>query len=214
MRTPKDGSVHLVQLQFSFSNPGIIPVSVRRLKRETDEELTTRKSRLSGIQIIEPTASCSIVEFPMELEKIGYEMVDAFYKERIETKTKRTYHMVRFVFACREHVWISDDFRNVRGAIRADLQNICMTAMWRVRAYSNPYYMDDEDSEERAISINMEAREPLYLPNGQPVVIWLKDENGSRLGNAPVPISPKYHLHISIDNVIELLPAQAKVPTS
>lgn len=94
-----NGTVRLVALQFSFSNPDAIPASVKRLNRETQEERVERKGHSSGVMVIEPTEKCSLAEFLGELETAGYEMVDAFYKERIDAKDsrrKRTYHMARF----------------------------------------------------------------------------------------------------------------------
>ena len=81
-----NGTARLVALQFSFSNPDAIPVSVKRLNRETQEERVERKNHSSGVMVIEPTEKCSLVEFLGELEAAGYEMVDGFYKMRIDAK--------------------------------------------------------------------------------------------------------------------------------
>ncbi len=199
--------VRLVTLQFSFSNPDVIPMTVKRQYRETPEERAERKSHSSGIMVIEPAEKCSLVEFLGELEAAGYEMVDALYKERIDGKDlcgKRTYHMVRFLFARREFVELSDEFKKVRDVIRAELRNICEAAMWRIRSFSNPFYKNGEEiPDQRAVSINLEARQPLFHPDGRPVTMWQKDENGKRLGDAPRPLTANRCLLIS-DNVITL----------
>ena len=193
-----DRTVRLVALQFSFSNPDAILTTVRRLDRETQEEHVIRKSHSSGIMVIEPIEKCSLVELLGDLEASGYEMVDAFYKERIDAKDprgKRSYHMVRFLFTRREFMELSDEFKKVRDAIRAELQSICETTMWRVRSFSNPFYKDGEEiPDQRAVSVNLEARTPLFRPNGQPVTVWQKDENGKRVGDAPLPLKADYYL--------------------
>lgn len=196
-----DKGIRLIAIQFSFSNPNAIPPSVKHRKPETLEEREERKSHATGKLIIPPTENCSIAEFLGELEATGYEMVDAFYKERIDPKDphgKRTYHMVRFLFASSEFVEnLHEEFLNARGIIRTDLAEMARTALWRVRAFLNPLYKDGEEiTEQCAISINLEARKPLFNPDGTPVTMWQKDEKGERVGNAPIPFQAKHHFRL------------------
>ena len=195
----------LVMLQFSFSNSNVIPASVKRLNRETQDERVERKSHSSGVMVVEPTEKCSLVELLEDLEAAGYEMVDGFYKERIDAKdprSKRTYHMVRFFFARREFMELFDEFKAVRDNIRTELQGICEGALWRVRSFSNPFYGKGEEIFNQCeLSINLEARQPLFRPDGQPVTVWQKDENGKRVGDAALPIKASYCLRIVGDAV-------------
>jgi hypothetical protein len=183
---------------------------VKRQDRETPEERVVRKSRSSGVMIIEPTEKCSLVEFLGELEASGYEMVDDLYKERIDAKDprgKKSYHMVRFLFARREFVELSDKFKKVRDIIRAELRSICEAAIWRVRLFSNPFYKNGKEiPDQRVVSVNLEARTPLFRPDGQPITIWQKDENGKRVGDAPLPLKADYRLRI-IDDTVQLVKA-------
>jgi hypothetical protein len=156
-----------------------------------------------------PTEKCSIAEFLGELETAGYEMVDAFYEERIDPKrSRKTYYMVRFVFSRREFVEISDSFKKVRDVIRIDLENICETSMWRVRSFLNPFYEDGaEVPGQHVASINLEVRQPLFEPSGAPVAIWQKDTSGRRIGNAPVLLRADYLLRV-IGGDVNLVAAQ------
>ena len=198
-----NGLVRLVCLQFRFPNPGAILHLVRH--RETSDE---RRSGPSGVMVIEPTENCSLAEFLGELEVAGYEMFDALHEERIDPKDpcgKSVHHMVRFLFARKEFVKISTEFEGARIAIRSELQSICETTMWRVRAFSNPFYQDGEEiAGQRALSINLEVRRPLFCPDGQPVMVWKKNGNGERVGDAPLPLKPSRHLHID-DGAIQLI---------
>ncbi len=182
---------------------------VKQQEKETKEKRMARKSQLSGFLAIRPTEKCSLVEFLVELER-QYELVDAFYEERIHGKDprgRRMYHMVRFLFARREFVEISDEFERVRGSIRTALSEMCHKAMWRIRAFSNPFYKDGEEIlGQHAMSINLEARQPLFHPNGQPVVAWQKDESGKRVGDAPLPLKPEYFLRV-VDDTVQLMTA-------
>ena len=203
--------VRLVAFQFSFSNPNIVPHSLKQLERkgETLEEQNERKAREgSGSMIIKPTENCSLVQFLDNLKGAGYEMVDAFYQSRIDPKDprgRRMYHMMRFLFVRHEDVDISDEFKKVRNVIGAELREICTQALWRVRAFRNPFFKGGEEiSGQRALSVNLEARKPLFYPDGQPITVWQKDEKGYRVGDKPQAIKPDYCLHIK-DDAVQLL---------
>jgi len=65
--------------------------------------------------------------------------------------------------------------------------------------------MDGEEIPgQRAVSINLEAREPLFRPDGQPVVVWQKDERGERVGDAPLPIVSERRLCV-IGELVKLM---------
>lgn len=197
----------MIILQFSFTNAGVIPKVVRRLPKETIEERIARKSYPGGgAMVIEPTENCSLSEFLGELEAAGYELVDAAYEERINAKNLyKTYHMVRFIFVHREFMEFSDEHKRiVRAFMLAELRKICEEAHWRVRAFSNPFFKDGEEVKgQRALSLNFEARKPLFEADDptRPVRVWVKNEKGERVGDAPLPLRPDYHLRIMEGNV-------------
>ena len=206
MQTTLGPSVRLVSLQFSFSNPDVVPDCVKRLPAETPTQATARKTvPVPGQAVIQPTEDISLAEIPKMLEDSGYELVDAFYRPRVDpSNPKKTYHMVRFVFAHREHVSLSSEFKLVRERIRLALNEICTHAMWRTRSFLNPFYRNGEGIEgQYAMSLNFEARKPLFLPDGQPVVMWQKDAEGRRVGTAAVPLQAKFALVVK-DSIITL----------
>lgn len=202
----------LVALQFRFTNSDAITSVVKRLDQETQKEYVVRKRRSSGIMLIEPTTNRhSLVWLLADLESEGYELVDAFYQERPNNEKKDpvgmwTYHMVRFLFARREFVELSDEFKKVQDVIRAELRNICESTLWCTVVYSNPFYKDGEEiPNKRAMSINLTARTPLFRPDGQPVTVWQKDENGKRVGDAPLPLKADYRLRILENDVVLMM---------
>jgi len=199
-----DTTARLVSLQFSFSNPSVIPITVRRRQAETKTESDQRKQRSGGILAIEPCENVSIAEFVRKLEQSGYTLVDGLYQARQDVKhPSQMYHMVRFVFSRTQFVEITEQFREVQPKIREELHSIGETAFWRVRAFSNPFYKNGEEiGGFRALSFNFEVRIPRYLPDGQPVVQRRKDEHGKKIGD-PVPIEPAHHLVIQ-ENVVML----------
>lgn len=196
--------VRMVSLQFSFSNAEVIPSSVRRLERETPEERVVRKSRTDGVRFIEPVENVSLAQFLKDLAKAGYQLVDALCKPRIDANDpsgRRTYYMARFLFARREHATPSPEFKKVRPKIRKELQEIC-AAMWRVRAFLNPFYKDGEEiTGLHAMSINLEVRKPLFDDAGQPLKARPRNAEGKRFGAPPLPLRPDYRLRIVDDEV-------------
>ena len=195
-------NIPMINLQFSFNNPEVIPVLVGHRSNETTEERVVRKSHASGRLMIEPTEKCSIVDTLDGIESVGYELVDAFHQERLDPKDptgRRRYHAVRFQFARQEVAQVSEEFKVIRDQVRYELQDICGNAHWRVRAFLNPFYQNGEEVQgKNAVSINFEARNPFFHPNGEPVLVWRKDERGNRLGNAPVP--PKANRDLVVVN--------------
>ena len=57
--------------------------------KKTQEEQSFRKSRSGGVLAIEPTERCSLVNFIKDLRVSQYEIVDAFYKQGIDTRDTR-----------------------------------------------------------------------------------------------------------------------------
>lgn len=202
-----------IMFQFNFTNERFVPLTVERFKPETKADHVARKApqgKRSGTMVIAPTENCSLKELLPGVELAGFEMVAASYQERIDAKDSgggRRYHTVRFVFARSEDAEISNELWSLRDILRSELQEMCDDAMWRVRVYSNPFFKNGEEiSGRRALSFNFEARVPLYRPNGEPVAVWQKDEDGARVGDAPVPISAGHHLRFE-GNAVQLVSA-------
>lgn len=188
-----DSSIGAIMLQFSFSNPEVVPPLLWHLPPETVAERIARKSLAGGTVVIQPTENCSIISFVNNLEQAGYVLVNAFCKERIHGKDLVTpYYVLRFVFIRYEDAQITEAFDNVRHSIMDSLRGICETALWRVRAYLNPTQEDDQ----YLMSINLEVRQPLFSSDGRPAMVWQKDENGNRIGDRKVPLMPDYLLEL------------------
>jgi hypothetical protein len=228
-------SIAEVTLQFSYSDPGVIPLLIKRRNAETKQECAERAERKkrscaaivaephgvvksrsnvstyihrrNGAIVINPTRNCSLAQFVEELEVAGYEIISAFYQERIDAENRRkTYHMTRFVFIRREAVRFSNEFQKGRvAANRRELFEICKTALWRVRAFLNPAYRNGEEIlGQHAVSINLEVRQPLSHSDGKPVLVRRKDATGSGVGGLLLPLAPDYYLRV-VGGVIGLV---------
>lgn len=205
-----NGTVRLVMLQFSFSNVRALPAGLFEKEQETLDELTARRSGVKGVQFIEPIQDVSLFQFLLDLVKAGYVLVDAFFQMRSSARGQQ-YPVVRFIFAAKESARRDGEFaRHKQNAENALLQ-MCQEAMWRVRAFLNPFFKDGLLVDgQHAISINLEARNPLLDGEGNPLMRWEKDENGEKVGDKPFPLEPKLFLHIDDGNII-VAPTQEKV---
>ena len=203
-----DSSIRITVLQFRFSSFSAIPIAAKRLLRKSAKKQQRRGNKPTGFEVIEPTAGCSLLELPGELEEAGYELVDAFCEERVDgndPRNERTYYVVRFVFARHEFAAnISEAFKAARDRIRIALSEICGTSMWRTRSFSNPFYENGKEVDgQRAVSINLDMRTPLFQPDGKPVMVWQKDGKGNRVGVVPIPLVPECELS-AYDGILRL----------
>ena len=208
-----DESVPLVMLQFSFSNINVVPKWVRQEKPEDaqkHQERIARKSSATGVTVIEPAENCSANGFLDELKSAGYELVDALYQTRMNKPGtyNKVYHMVRYTFGrTRDDAVVPDEFQNALIKARDELGTLIDTAMWRVRVFSNPFYKKGEEMpDQRVASVNFEARKPLIQSDGQPVLVWQKDDAGNKIGDAPLPLQSSFMLQI-VDGRIQITSA-------
>ncbi|MEK7089811.1 MAG: hypothetical protein AAB920_03270 [Patescibacteria group bacterium] len=167
------------------------------MKREKKNDT---KHAPTGVVVIQPTPHCDLYYLLAELEASQYEMIDAFCQERENTSDrsgKSVHYVARYTFCRREDAEIfSKTFWEMQKDLLAELEAVCRQALWRVRTYQNPFYKDGvEVHNEHTISINMEVREPFHGPDGQSIELWLKDENGERMGDAPLPMRGVYALN-------------------
>ena len=119
--------------------------------------------------------------------------MEALYQKRHDPKNPaKPYHMVRFVFAKKEFSKPEESFEKKKNLLEEEFLFLCRTSLWRVRGFSNPYFENEKEIEGmRAISVNAEARVPLFYPDGKPVLVRDKDANGNKIGEKSHPIIPK-----------------------
>lgn len=210
-----DRGVQLIALQFNFSNARLIPDSIRQLDPETDEEAVERRGRVKGVLVVPPTELCSLSDFIRILGAMRkFELISATYKRCRKTESHRgsdTYHRVRFTYG--RIPWVSEwqGLEKLKaGMVQDQLLHICDEALWRVRVYVNPFSRNGTTTrEEHALSINLDVRKPFSTFDGEPIIVWRKDEGGNRIGSAPLPLQPDCKLQIA-DHAITLEKVECK----
>lgn len=197
-------NTRLLALQFSFSNRAIVPECLPVRSAETTEEHIVRQDRKERGEtevLMEPTPNVSLSRVLEDLDGAQYDLVDAFYQSRIGKNGR--FQMLRFLFARRAFATPSDHCIFLRDEYLSALQRIVDEAFWRVRAFRNPYFANGVVVEgQQTLSINMEARVSRFLPDGQPVVVWERDEERKKVGEHPHPLRPEHELRIGPDGPV------------
>jgi hypothetical protein len=207
-----DKTVKCLYLQFSFSNRNTVPKWLPWKEEETADQSKERRARKThgagmGVCVIEPTESCSIESLPDEVAPAGFYLVDAYAQQRTDPNNPRKrWYMARFIFIRTEELDPNreDELKGLREGVEVGLQELCILALWRVRAWKNPYFKDGEPVEGlHAASVNMEVRKPRFSPNGDPILQWERDAEGNKVGDAPLPLVPAAYLRI-VDDTLQL----------
>ena len=205
MQYSLDEEIPMVIIQGSFSNKNAVPQSLRMVEAETVAQSELRLSREGTGQMIELRQNCSTVELLNDIKNAGYQLADALCQIRVNPKdwTKKSrYYMVRYTFVKTEKAEPATEFLKTRDAVENDLEKLLTESLWRIRVFLNPFFKNGQWVDGlHAVSVNLEARKPLFLPDGKPVVQWKKDEQNNRIGEAPEPIKAEQVFHIDQNSI-------------
>lgn len=202
-------AVQTVMVQFSFSNRDLVPPLLCEERPGGVLENVRRKTMSAmgrgGEQFIYGVHNVNAVPLVHDLEAMGYELVYSASVRRLRQGNPKPYWTVRFVFAEAESAEPTIEYLRSRESDRSALLDLLGQALWRVRAFRNPYFgRDGKLYDDRfSLSVNLEARVPLY-DNGERRRVWRKNELGQRIGESPVELGPDHDLRI-VKGRIELI---------
>ncbi len=173
----------MIVLTFSFSNFEAIPPGLQILPKETQEQSDfrqQRKSNPSGKDLLAgflpgnkyPERVC-ISSIPRALLNSGYRLVNTKRQEQIgrgssnlDTYFKLRFFFVRDEFAKKyqaEPINNFGQFKPYQFISLVELQSVCSLALWRVRAFHNPFWdANGPVTNAWALGLNFEVRVPLY----------------------------------------------------
>lgn len=196
-----EGTLRIVSLRFKVNNLKLVPPGIREkmLRSETPAEFDARQaSQARGEECILPTKDVSCAQFLNDLAASGYIMVDAFFQV-----LNPKYIIVRFDFVILEHFLPSDEFsQGAKVKAEIGLRNMAEQNMWRIQAYLNPFFFEGREIDgQHGLAINLDSRKPLVNNDGQPVLVWEKDEQKERIGAAPIELRPRLFLQIQGDEI-------------
>ncbi|MFA5987452.1 MAG: hypothetical protein WC797_02270 [Candidatus Paceibacterota bacterium] len=187
-----------IRFQFSTSKD-VAPKAVPRTVRETKDGHEDRKDprRPAGKEIIPITMATAFAEDLLaDLHNDGWVLAEAFTQRRINyhAGSKPFYFTTVFRFGR------ASENESVAPEICAAFSEMVSDIMWRARGYENFLFHDGQKGFQ--ISINCEVRTPLFeggKSSGKPVMQWLHDENGQKIGDKPLPIKPKWELCVGVE---------------
>jgi len=193
-----DPTIKLSTLIITFTNRKLIPEGIKEKVR--DGGVPYNPARVNGVQFIEPTSGVSGLGLIDDFAEAGHTLVDAWWEEKY--KDERPYYQVRFTYAAPGHDQSSEEFRETIPVVIEGLQELFFHSTWRVRVFANPFFRDSEIVEgTSALSLNFEAREPLFGSDGKPLLRWQRDDAGKKIGEAPVALQPTKFLRIVEDDI-------------
>ena len=193
------GDVRLVVIRFAFSNLDLIPFC---LKTSTIGRKSQLSSEIAGELAIEPIEKVGCLPIVNDLSANGYVLVDAEAELWDNSKSRKEYGVVKFIFAKAEDARMSRSFGRICETAALELETLLSQAMWRVRAFLNPHCYDDVViPNAHAISINLEGRAQLFDANGNPEMRRHKDEYGRKIGE-PYQLKPEKFLVIRDGSIV------------
>ncbi len=199
--------VRVVGLQFRFTNEMLIPGLIRGLPAETVGAEKKQTGAPTGREFIASTQNVGVEDSLEELEALGFVLVDAFYQKRAAFGQGKAAYITRFVFARKEFARPKPEFLEICEEVRFILEEMLFVSMWATQAYVNPLYVEGEVVEgESSVMVNMTARNPLFQPDGQPIMVWASGAKKEK-----VPVSATTELHF-LPGSISLLPACRREP--
>lgn len=189
-------NVPAVNLRFAFSNANLFPASWLRSGKQRSPWKGT------GELVIKPTPSCSVLGVIADLKEAGYRLADGIY---IPIGASENGYSGKSVAS----FWFTRDVpkpKNKIDGFESALAHLCYTALWQTEVYVNPFYKDGvEVPDQRSVSINLTCRQPLFQPDGKPVMARPRDENGKRIGKDPVPVAPQCQLRIQENAITQVM---------
>lgn len=201
-------TVQMVLIQINAQNPDALPHAVRFQEQERPLEAAARRdrneTRANGRQVVPPTPDCSLADFLGQIHAAGFTIIDAFRQRRLHQNKSGVYHTCRFTLVRRS----SADAQSTdpTGYSLADahdgLARVLVEGLYQVRIYLNPVFDKDHQPIPGAfcLSINLDARRPLYYPDGKRITIWEK-VNGRKV---KVPLEGRARLACA-NNTIALV---------
>ncbi|MEK7465755.1 MAG: hypothetical protein AAB631_03205 [Patescibacteria group bacterium] len=191
--TKSSAKVGLICIQFRFAKKKDVPQAIPW----EPERPPTNKESIKGVEVFEMTENISVSDFLNQLEGIGFVMVGAWCRQMQDPKSKKYHFITRFMFAPENWATCSKNFVAERDVLRDAFEEICAAALWRVRGYINPLFVDKQVVPGKfAASINLEGRVSLFESNGTRVLRWKRDAGGNKIGDTALPLEPSGFLTV------------------
>ncbi len=207
-----DQEVRGVMFCFNLSSTKLVSKGLRWTTAESDPPHSVGKADFPDSdaraerQFLRSGANVDLAGFVDELHAAGFVMTSAegrtknlaYAKEGVAWS--KTHHRVRFIFhrESLEYPLESSMATYLKLHGESALTRLSKESMWSIEGFRNPL----RGEEGTGISLQCSNRTPLYLRPGVPCVRWQKDANGERIGNEPIPVTPRAYLRLVEGRII------------
>jgi len=186
-----EGAVRLIKIVVNFTKPNFVPEWIKERDAKKWEFSANKSSSESAepeiVKCIEPIEKVGCVSFLDDIMTAGYVLAGA-----IRYVKAQTYYVAEFSFVPAEHDTSSAGFcQEMRPKAEKVLREWLEKNMWRVHVNLKAYTFEGEKVDK--LFVNLESRFPMF-EGDKPIAEWKKDENGKKIGEAPIPRSPKSFL--------------------
>lgn len=190
-----------VKLNLKSANK-VLPLWVDRLGQESQSIAVRREYRMSdpsGELMIQSTPRVTLNGFLDDLSEGNYHLARAEWRESYAESNGT----MRLIFALGPR-----KFKTESSEVETDLKKLFAENLWSAQAFLNPHYVKGGGMNKHAdtICVCLNQREPLFRPDGTPVVSWEKDEAGNRLGDTPKALRAEYKLTVMDDELTLVWP--------
>lgn len=195
----------IVRVQFRFPSSSAIPQFTRQLARRVS---VSDHVSLPGSALISPTEDTSLAVLLDDLATANYTLVGALCEERSNTNGGTgTHFVVKYTLAPPSTRIKKPDptFLRRQDLLERELREIATSALFRTKSFAKPFRKNGEPVEGAFVAhIVADARRPFIQGDGKPVAIWQKDAAGERIGDAPIPLAPSFHLRAPLGRTLQL----------
>lgn len=199
----KSSGVRIVSLQFRFPSVKSLP---RQLQRRLFIDRAVAPEQKPGSMIVEPSPLCLLAALPADLAKLGFRLVDAYYKERIEEASGKCFALATALFADAAFAWTTPDFDAVHDDLSTEFQQIMDRSLWSARGWLNEFTDKEGPTGQKSLNLLCSHRTSLFNEDGAPVTIKVPRPAGER-GNTRVPLTPQDVIRLTAMEEQEVLSA-------
>jgi hypothetical protein len=195
--------VRLLHFKFIIRNSADIPRKVLGIRWQKTFEPRGEGERDNKPPVVDKVESCSLQK--LDLDTAGYQLVDA--KTRQVLKGDRVDHYaVNFWFCLDQFARLSDGFQALQAGLTSEFKQICQSAFWQMRMFTNPFLDCSGDTKVLVpdqIAGELEFNERVAVKNrdGSPVLRWHRDEKGEKIGDTKFPIQPDHYFTMDGGNI-------------
>jgi hypothetical protein len=193
--------VRLLHFKFIVRKSADIPRKVLGMRWQ--KTFGPREAGDNKPPVVKDVKNCSLQK--LDLTRAGYSLIDAKTRQ-VVINDEVDHYAVNFWFCLNQFVRLSDGFQPLQAGLTREFEQICQSAFWQMRMFTNPFLDCSGDTkvlvpDQIVGELEFNDRTAIKNPNGSPVLRWRRDENKQKLGDTPIPIQPDHYFTMDGGNL-------------